>query len=310
MIESRPEFDKIASFDEFNKYYWYRDELSQICKSLGLEYRGTKQELNDIIEQYFKGNLIKKSSIKRKKKRVEVLTLNTPLLECGFSFNAHFREYFSTLTDVSPFKFTADMATAWRKVKRENDLSFTIQDMLKVYYGNSDYAKYDHSVCQWNQFLKDFCADENSRNYSNKLKVASILWKEVRNSSNEKIYSKNLLTEYADKIIKAVGLDILYDCTLREDFENYKEMQIDNYVRQINQNTIKVEKVSVSLGSPKKQVWIITKGEKSETRSLEEKEKVKIKEINIEDLIELLSLKITNSKMDISDKLGRLGDME
>ena len=200
MIESRPGFDKITSFDEFNKYYWYRDELSQICKSLGLEYRGTKQELNDIIEQYFKGNLIKKSSIKRNKKRVEVLTLNTPLLECGFSFNAHFREYFSTLTEVSPFKFTADMATAWRKVKSDNDLSFTIHDMLKVYYGNSDYAKYDHSICQWNQFLKDFCADENSHNYSNKLKVASILWKEVRNSSNEKIYSKNLLTEYADKI--------------------------------------------------------------------------------------------------------------
>ena len=193
-------FEKISSFDEFNKYYWYRDELSQICRSLGLEYRGTKQELNDIIEQYFKGNLIKKPSVKRNKKRVEVVTLDTPLLECRFAFNAHFREYFSTLTGVSPFKFTADMATAWRKVKREHDLSFTIQDMLKVYYGDSDYAKYDHSVCQWNQFLKDFCADENSHNYSNKLKVASILWKEVRNSSNEKIYSKNLLTKYADKI--------------------------------------------------------------------------------------------------------------
>ena len=102
MIESRPEFDTIKSFDEFNKYYWYRDELSQICKSLGLEYRGTKRELNHIIEQYFKGILIKKSSIKRKKKLVEVVTLNTPLLECGFSFNTHFREYFSTLTDVSP----------------------------------------------------------------------------------------------------------------------------------------------------------------------------------------------------------------
>lgn len=200
MIESRPEFDKITSFDEFNKYYWYRDELSQICKSLGLEYRGTKQELNDIIEQYFKGNLIKKPSVKRNKKRVEVVTLDTPLLECRFAFNAHFREYFSTLTGVSPFKFTANMATAWRKVKREHDLSFTIQDMLKVYYGDSDYAKYDHSVCQWNQFLKDFCADENSANYLNKLKVASILWKEVRNSSNEKIYSKKLLTEYADRI--------------------------------------------------------------------------------------------------------------
>jgi len=200
LIENRPKFDAITSFDEFNKYYWYRDELSQICKSLGLEYRCTKQELNHNIEQYFKGKLIKKSTVKRKKKRVEVLTLDTPLLECEFSFNADFREYFSTLTEVSPFKFTADMATAWRKVKSDNDLSFTIQDMLKVYHGNSDYAKYDHSVCQWNQFLKDFCADENSHNYSNKLKVASILWKEVRNSSNEKIYSKNLLTEYADRI--------------------------------------------------------------------------------------------------------------
>ena len=200
MIESRPEFDKIISFDEFNKYYWYRDELSQICKSLGLENRGTKQELNDIIKQYFNGNLIKKSSVKRKKKRVEVLTLDTPLLECGFTFNAHFREYFSTLTGVSPFKFTADMATAWRKVKKEHDLSFTIQDMLKVYYGDSDYAKYDHSVCQWNQFLKDFCADENNRNYSDKLKVASILWKEARNSKNEKVYSKQLLKEHSNKI--------------------------------------------------------------------------------------------------------------
>ena len=200
MIESRPEFDKIVSFDEFNKYYWYRNKLSQLCKSLGLEYRGTKQELNRIMEQYFKGNLIKKSSTKRNKKRLEAIALDTPLLECGFSFNTYFREYFSTLTDVSPFKFTADMATSWRKVKKEHDLAFTIKDMLKVYYGNSDYAKYDHSVCQWNQFLKDFCEDENSRNYSNKLKVASILWKEVRNSKAEKIYSNNLLSEYAGKI--------------------------------------------------------------------------------------------------------------
>ena len=200
MIEKRPKFEKITSFDEFNKYYWYREEISQICKSLGLEYRGTKQELNHIIEQYFKGNLIKKPSIKNTKKQVENITLDTPLLECGFSFNAKFREYFSTLTGISPFKFTADMATAWRKVKSEKNIKFTIEDLLKVYYGKSDYAKYDNSVCQWNQFLKDFCADENSRNYSNKLKVASILWKEVRNSEKEKIYSKNLLTEYSYKL--------------------------------------------------------------------------------------------------------------
>ena len=200
MKDNRADFINIKSFEEFNRYYWYREELLQICKSLGLEYRGTKQELNHIIEQYFKGNIIEKSVRKVNKKQAKAITLNTPLLECGFSFNQKFREYFSVVTGIDPFKFNANMATAWRKVKAENDLNFTIQDMLKVYYGESDYAKYDHSVCQWNQFLKDFCSDEFSDYYSDKLKVAAILWKEVRDSTNEKTYSRQLLDEYRYKI--------------------------------------------------------------------------------------------------------------
>ena len=202
MKEKRPNFKDIHSFEEFNLYYWYREELSQICKSLGLEYRGTKQELNDIIYQYFLGNKVEKSVNKRKTKQVEVITLNTPLLFCGFSFNQKFRDYFSAVTGISPFKFSANMATAWRKVKRDKDITFTIQDMIKIYYGESDYAKYDSSACQWNQFLKDFCLDECSKFYLNKLKVASILWKEVRNSTNEKIYSRELLNEYEHKVME------------------------------------------------------------------------------------------------------------
>lgn len=200
MIEIRPSFKDIESFEEFNKYYWYREELSQICKSLGLEYRCTKKELNYIIEQYFKGNKVEKYLSKGKKSQSEDITLETPLLNCGFSFNQKFRDYFSAVTGVSPFKFNADMATAWRKVKSDNDKEFTIQDMIKIYYGESDYAKYDNSTCQWNQFLKDFCADEHSNNYSNKLKVVAILRKEVRDSRKEKNYSKQLLNEYKYKV--------------------------------------------------------------------------------------------------------------
>ena len=200
MIEIRPSFKDIKSFEEFNKYYWYREELSQICKSLGLEYRCTKKELNYIIEQYFMGNKVEKYLSKGKKSQTEVIILETPLLYCDFSFNQKFRDYFSALTGVSPFKFNADMATAWRKVKRDNDINFTIQDMIKIYYGESDYAKYDNSACQWNQFLKDFCADESSNNYSNKLKVATILWKEARDSKSEKNYSKQLINEYKYKV--------------------------------------------------------------------------------------------------------------
>lgn len=200
MIENRPDFKDINSYDEFKKYYWYREELAQICKSQGLEYSGTKQELNHIIEQYFLGNPIQKRKKQIHTVEVENIDIHTPLLHCKFSFNAKFREYFASITGISPFHFTADMATAWRKVKSENNQSFSIQDMLKVYYGESDYAKYDHSVCQWNQFLKDFCKDEHSSEYTDKLKVASILWKKVRNSEDEKVFSKGLLAEYSQEI--------------------------------------------------------------------------------------------------------------
>ena len=202
MKEKRPDFKDIHSFEDFNLYYWYREELSQICKSLGLEYRGTKQELNEIIHQYFLGNKVDKRVNKRKTKQVEDITLNTPLLHCAFSFNQKFRDYFSAVTGISPFKFNADMATAWRKVKKDKDITFTIQDMIKIYYSESDYAKYDSSACQWNQFLKDFCSDECSKFYLNKLKVASILWKEGKNSTNEKIYSRELLNKYEHKVME------------------------------------------------------------------------------------------------------------
>ena len=200
MKEGRPNFRDIKSFEEFSRYYWYREELAEICKSLELEYRCTKQELNHIIEQYFKGNRVEKSVKKLTKNQTKAITLNTRLFECGFSFNQKFREYFSAVTGINPFKFNADMATAWRKVKAENDLNFTIQDMLKVYYGESDYAKYDNSACQWNQFLKDFCLDKCSNHYSDKLKAAATIWKEVRDSKNEKVYSRELLKKYEDKI--------------------------------------------------------------------------------------------------------------
>ncbi len=66
--------------------------------------------------------------------------------------NAKFRIFCCYDRDLA-LKFTADMATAWRKVKGMNN--FYTRDLLKVYYGQSDYAKYDHAVCQWNH-LKGF----------------------------------------------------------------------------------------------------------------------------------------------------------
>ena len=130
MEENRPDFRDIKSFEEFNRYYWYREELSQICKYLGLEYRCTKKELNHIIEQYFKGNRVEKVLRKRNKTQTEIITLNTSLLECGFSFNQKFRDYFSAVTGVNPFKFNADMAR--EGAKHSNDAAKKYQKMARI----------------------------------------------------------------------------------------------------------------------------------------------------------------------------------
>ena len=200
-MKDRPDFTTMKTYQEFSHYYWYRTELADICKQLGLEYSGIKTELEEEIKQYFAGNVVqKKVPLKTKKKQGIELTLDTPLLSCGFAFNTRFREFFAQQTGVSPFKFTADMAAAWRKVKAEKDVEFTLQDMLAIYQGQSTYAKYDNTSCQWNQFVKDFCADKNNAAFQQKLKVAAILWQKVKHSTASKIYHQQLVKNYWDDI--------------------------------------------------------------------------------------------------------------
>ena len=54
------------------------------------------------------------------------------------------------------------VATA-KAVKESSDESFTLGDLLDIYYGRKTYAVYDKSALQWNKFVKDFCADEATK---------------------------------------------------------------------------------------------------------------------------------------------------
>lgn len=69
----RPEFKEIKSHKEFNKYYWYKEELQQICKDLGIEYNGNKAELNTYIKEYFNGNIIKHQKKPIQKRPIKIL---------------------------------------------------------------------------------------------------------------------------------------------------------------------------------------------------------------------------------------------
>lgn len=202
----RPDFDSIKDFAEFSRYYWYRDELIGICKAHGLKSPSGKIELYKVIEAYFAGEKIlpeKRSSRGKKKTSVTELTLDTGLIACGFTFGNRFREFFSEQTGEERFKFNVDMVATAKAVKERGDESFTLGDLLDVYYGKKAYAKYDKSALQWNRFVKDFCADEATKVFKDRLKAAAALWKTVRESDKEKVYSRELFEEYKERLEKS-----------------------------------------------------------------------------------------------------------
>ena len=196
----RPSFDQIKSYAEFAKYYWYLDELRAICKSLGLEYVGGKIELNNVIKSYFDGVLIPHKPARKIKRTTDELALDTGLIECGFTFGPRFREFFMRVTGDKNFKFTADMVATARAVKERGDTDFMLGDLLDIKLGKTTYVCYDNSSCQWNKFLKDFCADARNDIYPDKLKVASRFWKLLRESDLPKVYSQEFIDKNKDRI--------------------------------------------------------------------------------------------------------------
>ena len=198
----RPDFDSIKSYDEFLKYYWYREELIRICKEHGLKAPSGKIELYKVIEAYFRGEKIlpEKKPVRKKKATITELTLETGLIECGFTFGPRFREFFEKQTGEQRFKFNVDMVATAKAVKESGDESFTLGDLLDIYYGKKTYAKYDRSALQWNQFVHDFCSDPETEIFPKRLEAAAHLWKIVRESDREKVYTNGLLVKYKDAI--------------------------------------------------------------------------------------------------------------
>lgn len=196
---ARPDFNEIKTFEEFSKYYWYREELIKICRSLGLKSAGGKIELNKVIEAYFNcEKILPERPRSCAANGLTTLSLNTSLLACNFTFGPRFREFFEKQTGIKPFKFNVDMVASVKKIKETGDSDFTLGDLLDIYYGKKTYVKYDNSALQWNRFVKDFYADKTTEVFSERLKTAAALWRIVRESDKPKVYSHELLEIHHD----------------------------------------------------------------------------------------------------------------
>lgn len=210
-MSKRPEFHFGMTSESFLKYYWYKTELEQICRENKLPSLGTKAELTGYIVQFLEGKSVEKIVSVRKIKRnttkhltADQITLETKLLNSGFSLNNEARKFFANYYGVEKFTFRKAMGIKMRSVETAGDTKSTVADLIAALESKSTSVvnNDEEKTYQWNNFVKDFRQDQTSKEYSDFLKVAALLWKFVRDSDANKSYSHELLVDHMDDIKK------------------------------------------------------------------------------------------------------------
>ena len=102
----------------------------------------------------------------------------------------------------------------------------------------------------------------------------------------------------ADGFFIIGNLSVIYDCTLRKDFSDYKVDQIKNYIHQISKDiftVIKGNSIQYDIKTTEnRQVWIITNEiiTKRRSRALRNFNNIWIKEVSVQSLIRLFAKRL------------------
>jgi hypothetical protein len=106
-----------------------------------------------------------------------------------------------------------------------------------------------------------------------------------------KIYKYEQQRGTADGFFKFQNLFVLYDCTLKSDFEKFKDSQIDNFSAQLKTGTIRHQECVMNISNCHRQVWIITRGS---SRMIKKVDDVLIKEVPIDKIVQIYRNRLEN----------------
>ena len=121
-----------------------------------------------------------------------------------------------------------------------------------------------------------------------------------------------------DGIFRIGNLIVLYDCTLRKDFQSHKDWQIDNFTNRLKDSKISItyrkeidgltdnKKKTFQLTNLTKHAWIITRGKTEEIDSVDD---VCVKEICLESLLQLLESRLMKNYFNEESLVKALTDI-
>ena len=170
--------------DEFNDYYFLKEELKDFCRSEGLKVSGSKGDLEKRIIHYLStGKELKESDIEGYSTQTSSeISLDSKLGE-NFKCSEDKREFFEKEIGKS-FKFKVKFQK-WLKANSDK----TYQDAIYAYYEiqNSKEKTKIGKQFQYNQYIRDFFEDNVDKSLDDAIKC----WKYKKSLKGHNKYEKS-----------------------------------------------------------------------------------------------------------------------
>ncbi|MBI2411253.1 MAG: cytoplasmic protein [Candidatus Kerfeldbacteria bacterium] len=197
MNTSRPLLTKHISLEDFQSFYWLKEELVQFCKEHGINTQGGKREIADRIEAFLRTGKV--TSIKKVSKKTvskfdwnkETLNLATEITD-SYKNTENVRTFF-TKQIGKHFAFNVQFMN-WMKVNVGKTLQDAILEWKRLHELKKDTAEKKEIAPQfeYNRYIRDFLQD----NPDKALKDAIKYWKIKRSLPEDRRYKKtDLLLE-------------------------------------------------------------------------------------------------------------------
>ncbi len=182
----------------FLSKYWYKADLIQLCKKFNLQTFGTKALIQKRILYFLEtGSSPHEKNTKRIINKNHEISLHSKFIADGLAFNADFRLFIASYLGIKKVAFTKHMAHAVREAQRKGS-DITVKELISILQNPKHFfhETEEDKTYQWNNFVKDFHKSKLTQAYKNKLHIAALLWSQVKDSSEGKIYTDDLLKKY------------------------------------------------------------------------------------------------------------------
>ena len=176
-MDKRPKLNKEISIQDFQEFYWLKEELIQFCRSYGIKSNVGKREIERRIIEYLEtGEVISKAenhSSKVKSKfdwNNSILTLDT-LITDNYKNTENVRAFFQQVIGKK-FKFNVKFMN-WMKANNGRTLRDAVSEWNTIKNLKSDGPKEVEPQFEYNTYLRDFLTD----NPGAKRELGIKLWK-------------------------------------------------------------------------------------------------------------------------------------